>query len=103
LVVDSEIVSVCNRVISAVAGPDSSETLPGSSVALDTVTSNDNSVTPTGGVSVISKAIGVPVGGTPPPNDPVAWPLLQPAKTTASARSKNQLGFNLRISPCLSS
>jgi hypothetical protein len=103
LVVDSEIVSVCNRVISVVAGPVSSETSPGSSVALDTVTSNDNNVTPTGGVSVISNAIGVPVGGTPPPNDPVEWPLPQPAKTTASARSTNQLGFNLRISPCLSS
>ena len=70
LVVDREIVSVCSREISAVAGPVSSETSPGSSFALDKVTSNDSGVTPVGGVSVISKLTGVPGVVTAPPNDP---------------------------------
>jgi hypothetical protein len=86
LVVDREIVSVCKRVISTVSGPVSSEMLPGSSSALDNVTSNDNGDTPAGGVSVIKNPTGVPGVELPVPK-PAPWPPPpQPVTVALSAR-----------------
>jgi hypothetical protein len=72
-------------------------TLPGSSIALEIVTSNESGVTPAGGVSVRSKGTSVPVPVPPDPNDDVTAWLLQPASVAPSANASIQLSFDIYV------